>query len=132
MTMFTKTNRELRKFGFVMAVALAIVGGLLFWREKEVLPWFFSVAGFFGATGLILPKVLAPIEWVWMKLAHYLGIIMTRLLLSLTFYLMITPLGIIMKILGKRPLAVSFDREVKSYWIKVDPEGPVSRPDKPF
>ncbi len=132
MARFTKTNRELCKFSLVMAFALVVVGGLLFWREKELWPWFFGAAGFFLVTGLALPRVLAPVEWAWMKLAHYMGQIMTRLLLGLTFYFMITPLGIVMKLLGKNPLTLKFDPEASSYWIHVDPEGSVNRPDKPF
>jgi len=57
---------------------------------------------------------------------------MTRVILSLTFYLVLTPMGLIMKIFGRDPLNRRFDESAKSYWVPVDPDGPTSRPDKPY
>jgi predicted anti-sigma-YlaC factor YlaD len=132
MSIFKKTKRELRKFGLTMAVAFAVFGGLFLWRAKPVWPYFFGIAGFFLIFGLLFPNLLAPIEWAWMKMAHLLGQVMTRLILTLTFYLVITPLGLIMKLSGKDPLHRQFDRSASTYWVPVDPDGPTSRPDKPY
>lgn len=130
--MKNKTKKELRKFGITLAIAFAILGGLLFWRGKPAGPYLFIISGLFLVTGLVNPRLLSPIEWGWMKIAHALGYVMTRLLLTITFYIMITPISIVMKILGKDPLRMRFDREAGSYWISVDPEGPTSRVDKPY
>ncbi len=132
MSIFKKTKRELRKFGLTMAVAFAVFGGLFLWRAKPVWPYFFGIAGFFLIFGLLFPNLLTPIEWAWMKMAHLLGQVMTRLILTLTFYLVITPLGLIMKLSGKDPLHRQFDRSASTYWVPVDPDGPTSRPDKPY
>ena len=67
-----------------------------------------------------------------MKLAHVLSIVMTSVLLTLTYYLVMTPMGFLMKLLGKDPMERKFDRGKESYWIAIDPDGPASRPDKPF
>ena len=127
-----RTNRDLRKFCITMACALAVFGALFLWREKPVWPWLFGVSGFFLFFGLLLPQVLKPIEWAWMKMAHFMGQIMTRVILTLSFYLVITPLGLIRRLLGKDQLNLKFDKNASSYWIPVDPDGPVSRPDKPY
>jgi len=127
-----KTNKELRKFGITLAIAFAILGGLLFWRDKPAGPYLFIISGLFLVTGLIIPRLLSPVEWGWMKIAHALGYVMTRLLLTITFYIMITPIGIVMKILGKDPLRMRFDKEADSYWISVDPDGTTGRVDKPY
>jgi hypothetical protein len=129
---FKETSRELRKFGITMACAFAIFGGLFLWRAKPVWPYLFVLAGFFLICGLLLPRVLAPIEWAWMKFASFIGQIMTRVILSITFYLVVTPIGLMMKMFGKNSLNRKFDKTAKSYWVPVDPDGPTSRPDKPY
>ncbi len=128
----SKSNRELRKFGFTMAVAFALVSGLFFWREVEAWRYTAAIAGIFALGGALLPRILAPVEWAWMKLAHYLGTVMTFVLLTLTFFLLITPLGVIMRLFRADLLALKFNPQIESYWVKVDPEGPVSRPGKPY
>ena len=131
MTMKASTA-QLRKFGFTMAVPLALIAGLLFWRENQAWTWLAGVAVAFAIAALATPSLLRPIEWAWMKLAHVLSIVMTSVLLTLTYYLVMTPMGFLMKLLGKDPMERKFDRGKESYWIAIDPDGPASRPDKPF
>ena len=132
MSMQKKTNRELRKFGITIAIAFAIFGGLFLFRGKPAGFYLLAIAGFFFVFGLIWPRVLAPVEWVWMKFAHALGYVMTRVLLTLTFYLFITPMGLVMRLFGKDLLNLKFVKDSKSYWVPVDPEGPTSRVNKPY
>lgn len=127
-----KTSKELRKFGLTIGFAFVVFGSLFLWRAKPVWPYLFAIGGFFLVIGLILPRALTPIEWIWMKLAHALGTVMTRILLSLTFYLMITPIGLVMKLFGKDPLNLKFIKNANSFWVPVDPKGPTSRTDKPY
>ena len=127
-----KTNKELREFGLVMAAAFLVIGALFLWREKAVWPYLFGLSGFFLAFGLIFPRALGPIEWAWMKLAHVLGTVMTVVLLTLTFYLVITPLGLVARLFGKDSLAVRPKSARATYWIRVERDGPASRPDKPY
>ncbi|MCE5270112.1 SxtJ family membrane protein, partial [bacterium] len=55
---------------------------------------------------------------LWMKLAHALGWFNTRLLLILVFYLVLTPVGLLMRLFGKRPLSLGWDKDAPSYWIE--------------
>ena len=105
-----KTSGELRKFGITMAIAFGVIGGLFYWREVEAWTWLAGIAAAFLIFGLVLPKTLWPIEWAWMKLAHYLSIVMTYVLLTLTFFLVILPMGLLMRILGKDLLSLKFDQ----------------------
>ena len=127
-----KTNKELRKFGLTLAVAFALFGFLFLWRGKPAAPYLLGIAGFFLVFGLLLPRVLAPIEWLWMKMAHAMGWVVTRVLLTITFFLVITPLGFLMRLMGKFQLRLKFDPGIDSYWEDVDPNGPTSRADKPY
>jgi hypothetical protein len=66
---------------------------------------------------LIMPKVLAPLNRVWFRLGLLLHKIMTPLIMGVLFYLTITPIGLLMRILGKRPLDLDFDDRAASYWV---------------
>ena len=127
----TETQR-LRKFGFVMAVAFGIFGALFLWRDK---PWgiytLYAAAAFLGL-GLVAPRLLAPIEKAWMALARVLQTVMTALILTLTFLLVMTPMGLLVRLTGKDLLGMKGDPEIESYWVPVEQEGPASRPDKPY
>lgn len=127
-----KDRRELRKFGFVMAGALAAVSVLLFIRDIGAWNYTAAAGGLFLVTGLFLPRVLAPVEWVWMKFAHVLGFIMTNILLTVVFFTGVTLTGLVMRLLGKRPLNLNIRGDADSYWTEVDPEGPCGRPEKPY
>lgn len=127
-----KSSKELRKFGVTMAVAFGIFGGLFLWRDKSVWPHLFYLSGFFLFFGLALPRVLRPVEWAWMKMAQAVGYVMTRVILTVTFLAIITPLGLIRRLLNKDPLQIKFRRPVKSYWVAVKEDGPTSRPEKPY
>lgn len=132
MSIFSKSKRELRNFGFVMAAAFAVLASILLWRDRAAWPYLYVIAGFFLVAGIVFPRILAPIEWIWMKFAGIMGVIMTHVVLSVAYYLIVTPIGIIMKLAGRDPLHRKFDKKAISYWLPVDPKGPSSRPEKPF
>ncbi len=126
------STRELRKFGFVMAVAFGIFGALFVWRDKPWGMYTLYVAVAFLVLGLIAPKLLGPIEKAWMALARVLQTVMTAVILTLTFFLVMTPMGLLIRLTGKDLLGMKGDPSIETYWEPVDPDGPASRPDKPY
>ena len=124
--------QRLRKFGIVMAVTFAVLASLLLWRERPAGPYLLYVSATSLVVSLILPLVLAPIERVWMALALVLQVVMTTLILTLTFFIVMTPMGFLLRLSGKDLLEIRRDPDAESYWVPVDPDGPVSRPDKPY
>jgi hypothetical protein len=127
-----KTAGELRKFGVIMAIPLAIIGILMLWRGRFPGPYVISLAALFLVSGLVFPNLLRPVERFWMAFARVLSIIMTHVLLTLTFFLIITPFGWLLRMMGKDILQKRFDRTTSSYWVPVEPDGPSNRPDKPY
>ena len=107
---------DLRKFGITIGVILLIIAGFLFWKEKES----FQILFTFGVTlcilGIAIPFILKPIYWVWMIFATILGWIMTRVILSLLFYIIFTPIGLILRFFGKQFLELRWDKSKESYW----------------
>lgn len=126
-------KKELRVFGITMAIMLGAIGGFLFWKGSEYYLHLLIIAGFFLATGLIVPVVLKPVHKVWMTLSIILGTIMTALILMLLFYLVFTPAGLIARISGKRFLVWKFDSTAETYWIpKSESTADKSRYEKQF
>ena len=110
-------RKDLRNFGITIGIALGVIGGLLLWREK---PYYFYcvIAGIaFLLSGFAFPAVLKPFQKVWMTISILMGWFMTRLILIVLFYAILTPIGIIARLCGKKFIDRTFDKNVKSYWI---------------
>ena len=107
---------DLRKFGITIGIILLAIAGFLFWKEKES----FQILLTFGVIscifGIAIPFILKPIYWVWMIFATILGWIMTRVILSLLFYIILTPIGLILRFFGKQFLELRWDKSKESYW----------------
>ena len=116
-----KTDKKnLRSFGFTIGIILFLVAGFLFYKEKESFQTLLYIAGAFIGFGLIIPIILKPIYIVWMVFAVILGWFMTRVILSLLFYTILSPIGLIMRIFGKDFLDIKKEAFDDSYWNKRD------------
>lgn len=113
---------ELRKFGITIGIAFGLLGGLFFWIGKDYYFYFLILFAVLMLSGLLVPIVLKPIQKVWMIFSVILGWFMTRLILSILFYFIVTPIGIISKLLGKDFLDRKFNKNIDSYWIPRKPK----------
>lgn len=114
----TKSDKnELRQFGITMGIALGLLGGLLLWRGKDYSPYLLVLSIVFLFIGLVLPVLLKPIHKTWMTLATLMGWFMTRVIIIILFYLLVTPIGLMARLCGKTFLDTKFERNVNSYWI---------------
>jgi len=109
-------KKELRQFGFVIGGILFIIGVYLLYKGKPAYPVLLSLGFLIIILGLALPKILLPFQKVWMILAVVLGFIMTRVILSILFYFIITPIGFLAKVFGKPFLDLKFHDSKNSYW----------------
>ena len=108
---------ELRKFGLTLGVIFGLLGGLSLWRGKPYYFYVFALSMFFLFFGFVFPNFLRPVHKAWMALALILGSIMTKIILSILFYFVITPLGLFSKLSRKDFLDLKFNKSVSSYWI---------------
>jgi hypothetical protein len=106
-----------KKFGITMGVILTIIGLFMLWKKNNYYDYSLSLAAAFFITGLILPALLKPVYKAWMALSVVMGFIMTRMIMVIIFYLIVTPLGLIASLTGKEFLDMKIDKSVKSYWI---------------
>ena len=112
------SKSELRKFGILMSICLALLGGLLLWRDKWFYWCFFILSMLFLFFGLTIPRALRHVYKSWMKLSQIIGFFTSKLVLAILFYLVLTPMGIILRILGKDILDINFKKNSSgSYWI---------------
>ncbi len=116
-TRIDSSPKEVRKFGFLFSGLCVAVGAYSLYKNGHAWPWLAGGAAFFLGTGLFLHPVLRPIYVGWMKFAQILGWVNTRILLGVFFYLILTPAGLVMRLLGKDPMDRRFDRAARSYWI---------------
>ncbi|MFQ5601694.1 MAG: SxtJ family membrane protein [bacterium] len=111
-------KKALRKFGLTMAPAFFVLGLLIFFlgSKPEKAFWLWGIAVIFLTSGLIAPKILKGIYKIWMGLALLIGWVMSRVILSLLYYLAITPIAFFMRLIGKDLLDQKIDKNISSYW----------------
>ncbi len=109
--------KKLKSFGITMGIACVVIGLVLFFQHKNAIAYAIISAGFFLAA-MVIPGLLKPLYFFWMKLAFLLAWINTRLILFLIFYLIFTPIGLILKLLRKDLLDKKINKAEKSYWRK--------------
>jgi hypothetical protein len=107
---------DLRKFGIIVGTVLLIIAGLLFWKEKESFQLFLAIGTVLFVTGIAIPFTLKPFYWVWMVFSIILGWFMTRVILSLLFFVIITPIGLIARSFGKQFLDLKWNKTDNTYW----------------
>jgi hypothetical protein len=109
-------KNNLRKFGITMGLAfLAITLLILIRHRHNPLPTL-SISLIFFLSAYLFPRLLKSIYILWMKLAFILGWINTRLILLVIFYLVVTPVGLVTKLLGIDLLDLRIDKRKVSYW----------------
>ena len=124
------SKKALRSVGWLCGWVLLSLAALVWWGNDCAVTTAAYVLGGIGGTlvglGLAVPVVLKPVYRVWMALAVVLGFIMTRVILSVVYYLVMTPIGLAMRLFGKDPMHRRIDPDAASYWIEksYDDESP--------
>ena len=114
-----------RAFGFVFAGVFTIITLVKLWRGWS--DWgylWLGLAVAFAAAAAVAPGVLAPLNRIWLKIGLALHKVMTPLIMGLLFFLVVTPIGLIMRATGKDILRLKRSAAEKSYWIDRTPPGP--------
>lgn len=113
-----------RSFGIVFAVVFAIIGCFPLLAGHGVRWWSLSVGAAFLVIAYTRPSLLAGLNRLWLKLGLLLGKIVSPIALGLLFYVVLTPIGWLMRLTGQDPLRLKRDRAAASYWIDREPPGP--------
>lgn len=128
MISYSTDTREIRKFGLIALIFFGFLCALGLWMRKPIPTYLFGFLSILGLGFILIPAQLRPIHAGWLKIAHLLGIIVTTLTLTLTYYLVLTPSAMIKWIFSGRPLPVKPDRKSSSYWVaRTEPAQPNER-----
>ncbi|MDZ7369539.1 MAG: SxtJ family membrane protein [candidate division KSB1 bacterium] len=113
-----KSSAKAASFGYLFAVILSLLGIaiLIAGKVPQRSLYFFASAFLFTLFARFFPSLLKPLFSAWMILSLLLGWIMSRLLLTIVFFIVITPISFLMSLLGKDPLNRRFDKNAPTYW----------------
>jgi len=106
-----------RSFGIVFFFIFLIISLWPLLNGNELRLWSIIASMMFLILGLINSNFLTPLNKMWFKFGKLLGSIVAPIVMGIIFFLVITPTGIIMKILGKDLLKKKYNSKIKSYWI---------------
>lgn len=112
--------KSLRKFALTMAGAVIVLATIIFLLSSHPQRAFplWAVGVLFLIAGFIKPLLLKNIHTVWMAFALALGWIMSRVILTILFFVVITPIGLIMRLFGKDPMSRKINPDASTFWIK--------------
>ena len=113
-----------KSFGIVFFIVFLLIAIYPLINNGELRIWSLVVAIIFLILGLINSKVLTPLNKIWFKFGILLGRVISPLIMSIIFFLVVTPTALIMRIIGKDLLSLKFNNK-KSYWI--EKTGPKSK-----
>jgi hypothetical protein len=117
-----KTPRELRRFGLTVGGVFLVLSGISWWRGHAYPPMVLATLGtLLVVPGLLMPRVLGPVERRWMQFAEVLGRFNARVILSVFWILVMTPVGIVRRMLHD-PLQRKMRDGSTSTWVRRTPE----------
>ena len=111
-----RSPRALRRFGFTMAIVLGIATALTFRRYPAVALGLVIAGALLSVAAQFAPAQLAMVHRIWIKLSLAMGWVMTRVILTLVFFLVVTPVGLLQRLVGKRAFEVAFRTSENTYW----------------
>ena len=113
-----------QSFGIVFFIVFLVIALYPLSYSGEIRVWSAIISLIFLILGLLNSKILTPLNKIWFKFGILLGKIVSPLIMGIIFFLVVTPIGFIMRLLGKDVLNLKYNKN-KSYWIEKN--GPKSK-----
>ncbi len=113
-----------RTFGFVLAVIFLVIGLAPLASGADVRIWALIPAAVLLILAIARPASLGPLNRIWTRFGLWLHKLMSPLMLGIIFYGSVTPIGVFLRMIGKRPLGLRPDAKMETYWITRRPPGP--------
>lgn len=133
MTSSSINPKETRKFGVIAVLFFGSLVAISVWRHKDVMIYIFGVFYILGFSLLILPKQLHFIHRGWMAVGHLIGKTINLIFMTIAYFVVITPAGLLKRVISGRPLPLKPDKNCSSYWVdREEPVQPKERFSKRF
>lgn len=111
------SDADLKKFGFTLGLFFLLIGLFWLWKSRPWTFYWFELAAFFLILALLAPRFLGLAQKVWMTLALLIGWVMTRVILSIVFYGVMTPISLVARWTGKKFLGNKNFDSSDSAWV---------------
>jgi len=118
-----------RSFGIVFFIVFLLIALYPLIYNGEIRIWSLLISIIFLILGLLKSKILTPFNKLWFKFGIFLGKMISPVIMGIIFFLVVTPIGLIMRLLGKDVLNLKYHKN-KSYWIEKN--GPKSKMNNQF
>jgi len=128
----TSEKNNIRVFAAGMAVICQLIALVSWWRGGLLYPYISPFGLLFGAIGIAFPSAIKPIFKRWMIMAAAVGRFQTKLILTVFFYIIITPLGLLFRLLSKDMMDIRTDPDAPTYWKERAPLQDAGRFEKQF
>lgn len=113
------TASEGRKFAFPVGTAFFVLAGILWWRQHTTPMWVMvGLGGSLYVTGAIIPAYLGPVYRGWMKMALMISKVTTPVFMSIVYFVVLTPTGLIMRLVGRKPMRHPLKDQ--SFWYSTE------------
>ncbi len=120
--------KDVRKFGIIAFLFFGCLACIGYAKHRAILAPLFSVLSVTGFGFILMPSRLLPLYRIWINTALFIGRIMTAILLTLTYYIVITPAALLKRCFGGRPIPMKPDPDAASYWVpRPEPAQPKDR-----
>jgi hypothetical protein len=110
-------RREWRKFGIGFGIVLSVIATIQLLIGRELFPYFYGAGIIILLSSAFVPVLIKPLFIIFSYIGFSIGYIMTKIILIVFFYAIITPIGVISRIFGKQFINIKFYNNVDSYWI---------------
>ena len=106
-----------RNFGLVFFFVFIVISLWPFVHGGHIRIWAILISAAFLILGLLNSSLLTPLNKLWFKFGIFLGIIIAPVVMGFVFFFVVTPIGLMMRIIGKDLLRKKYDKKIESYWI---------------
>ena len=121
--------KDLKWFGVILALFFGLVGTLVLWKAESmkaaIILWSIGVG--LCAIYYAIQPFRKPMYVGWMTLLFPIGWTISHLVLAIVYYLVLTPIGLVMKLIGRDAMQRKFEPQARTYWIEHNPGGEASR-----
>ena len=113
-----KQNKQNRSFGLLFSLVFFALALWLLTKKGEINLYLILISLIFLSLGLLNSKILSPLNKSWIKLGEILGRIIAPVVMAIVYFLILTPISLIVRLIGKDLIGMKFSNDIKSYWVK--------------
>jgi len=113
-----KIKNSNRSFGLLFFIVFLGIGLWPLKSGQEINIYLIMISLFFLTLGLINSKILSPLNMAWIKFGEILGIVIAPIIMALVYFVVLTPISLIVRMLGKDLLGLKFFEKQDTYWIE--------------